>query len=59
MWAKEKQYLRELAKRQTAYANLPEMEQKKKKWMDVNTGKKTVPPAEVKMRCSRSPEFIQ
>ncbi|MBS5080567.1 MAG: hypothetical protein E7B11_16335 [Clostridiales bacterium] len=47
MMAKEKQYLRELAKRQAAYANLPEMEQKKKKWMDVNTGKKTIPPVVV------------
>ena len=53
MWAKEKQYLRELAKRQTEYANLPEMEQKKKKWMDVNTGKKTVPPVVVETETFR------
>lgn len=53
MMAKEKQYLRELAKRQVAYANLPEMEQKKKKWMDVNTGKKTIPPVVVETETFR------
>lgn len=44
---KEREYLRELAKKQMEYAHLPEMEEKKKMWFDLNTGKEAVPPVVV------------
>jgi len=39
----ERQYLRELAKRVAELAALPEMEQKRKLWIDHNAGKVTTP----------------
>lgn len=44
---KERRYLRELAKKQKEYANLPEMERKKQRWFDLNMGKTVVPPVVV------------
>lgn len=47
MTEKERLYLRELAKRQKEYASLPEMEEKKKAWFDLNMGRPAVPPVVV------------
>ena len=43
----ERFYLRELAKKQMEYAHLPEMEEKKKMWYDLNMGRPVAPPVVV------------
>lgn len=40
----EKNYLRELAKKQLEYARLPVMDARKQTWVNLNTGKHAVPP---------------
>lgn len=40
----ERNYLRELAKKQLEIANLPIMEKRRKQWFDLNTGKPAIPP---------------
>ena len=35
----ERTYLRELARRQAGYAALPVMEERRRMWFDLNTGK--------------------
>lgn len=43
----EREYLRELARRQAEYANLPVMEERRRNWISLNTGKHAIPPVVV------------
>ncbi len=40
----ERLYLRGLAKKQLEYASLPVMAERKQQWMNLNTGKRSIPP---------------
>lgn len=44
---RERQYLRALAEKQREYANLPQMEQRKQNWFNLNSGRPAVPPVVV------------
>jgi hypothetical protein len=48
--AKERAYLRELARKQAGYAALPVMERRRRMWLDLNTGRSGArPPAVVEI----------